>query len=85
MIHCGDCGNKQSPVYVHIDADLSCTGSEKWRWYLIDECLVPFVDALQKAGINMRGSCCGHGIGYGQINLSDGRMLRLYPETKEKA
>lgn len=68
-------------VYVHIDSDLSCDGEEKWKLVGIDKCIAPIVRALQLSGINMRGSCCGHGKGPGQIDLSDGRMIRIYPTT----
>ena len=67
----------QIPVYVHIDADLSCDGQEKWKMVGMDKCIAPFVAALQQANINMRGSCCGHGKGPGQIDLSDGRMISV--------
>lgn len=62
-------------VYVHIDADLAADGREKWKLAAIDRCIAPLVSALQAEGINMRGSCCGHGSGVGEINLSDGRVL----------
>ena len=67
-------------VNVHIDSDLSCDGREKWKLAKIDKCIAPIVDALQRGGINMRGSCCGHEKEPGQIDLSDGRMIRIYPE-----
>ena len=62
-------------VRVKIPADLSCTGREKWRDVQIDSCIAPIVRALQDAGIDMRGSCCGHGRGIGDIQLQDGRRL----------
>jgi len=64
-------------VSVHIDADLSCDGREKWKLVQIDRCIAPIVYALQNAYINMRGSCCGHDSGVGEINLSDGRLLLI--------
>lgn len=64
-------------ITVHIDGDLSCTGVEKWRECKIDRCIAPLVKALQEGGINMRGSCCGHGKGHGDIQLSDGRLLLI--------
>ena len=69
------------PVRVHIDADLSYTGRARWTRAGIDKCIAPIVKALQKGGINMRGSCCAHGKGPGQIDLSDGRMIRIYPKV----
>ena len=74
----------QIPVYVHIDADLSCDGQEKWKMVGMDKCIAPFVAALQRAGINMRGSCCGHGKGPGQIDLSDGWMIRIYLNSEKE-
>lgn len=62
-------------VRVQIPADLSCSGRAKWKRMKIDACIAPIVSALQIAGINMRGSCCGHGKRNGQIKLQDGRTL----------
>lgn len=61
-------------VRVKISADLSCDGREKWKDCRIDECIAPIVQALQEAGIDMRGCCCGHGED-GNIHLQDGRIL----------
>jgi hypothetical protein len=66
---------KSKLVRVKIPADLSCTGRERWRKVKIDSCIAPIVRALQKDGIDMRGSCCGHGKREGQISLQDGRGL----------
>jgi len=66
---------KQTNVLVKIPADLSCNGKEKWKVVGIDSCIAEIVHALQKAGINMRGSCCGHGKIPGDIHLQDGRIL----------
>ena len=68
------------PVFVHIDADLSHTGQELWREVGIDKCIAPIVKALQRSGINMRSSCCGHGKGLGEIQLSDGRVIIIKPK-----
>jgi hypothetical protein len=65
-------------INVHIDADLSHTGSAFWKVVKIDKCVAPFVLALQDAGINMRASCCGHGNGPMRIDLSDGRIIEIY-------
>lgn len=70
-------------VSVKIPADLSCTGEEEWREMRIDSCIAPLVKALQEGGIDMRGSCCGHGGNLGDIHLQDNRILlianRPYP------
>jgi len=69
------------PVQVKIPADLAAEGREKWKEAPIDACIAPLVAALQVAGIDMRGSCCGHGRGDGHIDLQDGRgLLILSPE-----
>lgn len=65
------------PVMVKIQAELSCDGVEKWRFMKIDRCIAPIVKALQREGIDMRGSCCGHGLGPGKIDLVDGRTLTI--------
>ena len=70
-------------VRVRIDADLSCSGRAKWKMKPIDRCIAPLVEALQKGGINMRGSCCGHGRGDGDIELSDGRILIIKNNAME--
>lgn len=69
-------------VWVKIPADLSSTGKEKWRWMRIDDCIARLVKALQTGGVDMRGSCCGHG-GDGDIHLQDGRALIIL--SKEQA
>lgn len=58
-----------------IPADLSSTGKEKWKMCKIDSCIADIVEALQNAGIDMRGCCCGHGKDLGDIHLQDGRVL----------
>jgi hypothetical protein len=70
-------------VRVKIPADLSCTGAEKWKTVGIDQCIAPIVRALQSAGIDMRGSCCGHGED-GEILLADGRRLVVRGEYSER-
>lgn len=62
-------------VRVKIPADLSCIGKERWKYTKIDKCIAPLVRALQKGGIDMRGSCCGHSKVDGHIHLQDGRVL----------
>jgi len=71
-----------TPVKVKIPADLSSPGKEKWREMGIDSCIAPIVRALQEGGIDMRGSCCGHGRMSGQIELQDGRMILILPSAK---
>ena len=77
-----DCGI-QVPVLVTIPKDLSSTGKKKTRICNIDRCAAPIVDALQKAGIEMRGSCCGHGESDGYIALQDGRYLMILESHEE--
>ncbi len=62
-------------VRVKVAADLDRTETEQWRDKPIDACIAPLVAALQNGGIDMRGSCCGHGKGDGDIYLQDGRVL----------
>lgn len=62
-------------VNVKIPADLSSTGSDKWKMAKIDACISDIVEALQISGIDMRGSCCGHGKTHGHIHLQDGRIV----------
>jgi hypothetical protein len=64
-------------VRVKIPADLSSTGKTKWRKAKIDTCIASLVDALQHGGIDMCGSCCGHGHSAGEIHLQDGRLLLI--------
>lgn len=72
---CKNCGKFPILVKVKIPADLFSTGKEKWKMVQIDACIASIVKALQKGGIDMRGSCCGHGIMDGDIHLQDGRIL----------
>lgn len=76
------CNNREeTKVWVKIPADLSCDGKEKWKYALIDTCIAPIVKALQEGGIDIRGSCCGHGKGPGYISLQDGRLLTITKEV----
>jgi len=72
---CPHCDHKPVGVRVKVPADLSHTGKEFWKVAAIDHCIAPIVEALQNAGIDMRGSCCGHGKSNGTILLQDGRVL----------
>ena len=71
-------------VEVRIAPDLSSTGEEKWKAVGIDACIADIVEALQRGGINMRASCCGHGQGDGRIDLADGRVLVIQSVTPTK-
>lgn len=79
---CRYCGKPSAAVRVKIPADLSSTGKVKWKYALIDNCIAPIIEALQKGGIDMRGSCCGHGEYFGEIHLQDGRTLLIVPSSK---
>ena len=73
-------------VKVWIPPDLDCAGRGKWKYAAIDSCIAPIVNALQRTGINMRGSCCGHGKHRGRIDLEDGRILWIQsPQEKREA
>lgn len=62
-------------VAVTVDASLSHEGVTLVKNKPIDECIAPIVAALERAGIHMYGSCCGHGKSDGEILLTDGRVL----------
>ena len=64
-------------VSVKIASDLGAEGIEKWKDCQIDSCIASLVAALQRGGVDMRGSCCGHGRENGSIVLQDGRVLLL--------
>ena len=66
-------------VRVKILADLACSGKTYWKNMLIDKCIASLIKALQDGGIDMRGSCCGHGHKPGRISLADGRELFILP------
>lgn len=71
---------------VRIAEHLSHTGESRWKDAEIDECIAPLVFALQREGIDMTASCCGHGKAPGRISLVDGRELIIVDaETKEQA
>jgi len=71
--------NETRPVCVKIPADLDASGMEQWKDVKIDACVADVVSALQAAGIDMRGSCCGHGRKEGHVHLEDGRALLVLP------
>lgn len=62
-------------VRVKITAERSHTDKAYYRDMPIDKCIAPIVRALQEGGIDMNGSCCGHGRCEGGIILADGREL----------
>lgn len=64
-------------VKVKVPADLSAEGVDIFKWKPIDSCIADLVQALQSGGIDMRGSCCGHGKTIGDIHLQDGRVLLI--------
>ena len=67
-------------VMVRIPAYLSHTKQPKWSSEGIDSCISDIVDALQKGGIDMKASCCGHNPhrkSFGDILLQDGRILLI--------
>lgn len=70
-------------VRVKIAADLSHTERARWADKAIDCCIAPLVRALQRGGVDMRSSCCGHGRGPGEILLADGTKLVLREELGE--
>jgi len=67
----------ENMVKVLIPEELSHTDKARWAKKGIDSCIAPIVKALQNAGINMTGSCCGHGSHLGSIQLADGRELLI--------
>lgn len=48
----------------------------------VDQCIAQLVVALNDGGLPTVGSCCGHGIYDGFVQLADGRVLwiRRMPE-----
>lgn len=74
---CRHCHQPDTILTVTVAADLSHTGDAYQRPFGIDACIAPLVDALNRAGITTRQSCCGHGQGDGRIDLADGRLLTI--------
>lgn len=62
-------------VEVTIPANLSHKEVAYKKMSPIDSCIASIVDALEKGGVMMGGSCCGHGKSEGSIMLEDGREL----------
>jgi hypothetical protein len=65
-------------VEVTIAADLSYTGKERQAVKPLDCCVANLVQVLNAAGVQTRGSCCGHG-SEGEIILGDGHVMKLRP------
>lgn len=65
------------PCDVTILASHSHEGVDVVKSKPIDSCIADIVRALERAGIHMYGSCCGHGDSPGDIPLADGRRLRI--------
>ena len=78
---CKKCNRKTVSVLVKVPSDLSYSGRSYWKMAKIDACIAPIIKALQKSGIDMRSSCCGHGESYGRIELQDGRTLVIKYEN----
>jgi len=62
-------------IKLKINKYLSHTGKEYWKDCEVDDEIADIVKALQDAGIDMLGSCSGHGKRLGEIPLVDGRIL----------
>jgi hypothetical protein len=71
-------------VRVKIPSDLSCSGKKHWKDAKIDACIAPIIEAFQKAGIDMRGSCCGHGKTKGHIEFQDGQVLIIENSARKE-
>lgn len=71
-------------VNVKVPKDLSVEGIDIFKDKKIDSCIADLVQALQSGGIDMRGSCCGHGDTIGDIHLQDGRMLLVLDKDKAR-
>lgn len=67
-----------------IDKSLSCTGKTKWKMCNVDDEIADIVKALQDGGIDMLGSCSGHGKNLGEIRLKDGRILYVFFPKENK-
>ena len=70
-------------VEVTIVASHSHTGMQRRAVKEIDACLAPIVSALDRGGVLMFGSCCGHGERPPEVLLADGRRLVILPLAEE--
>jgi len=73
------------PVAVWVPPEMSHTGSGRWKRIGVDQCIAPIVSALQVAGIETIGACCGHDNAPGEILLRDGRRLIIIDKGEETA
>lgn len=64
-------------LLVKVAAHLAFEGVDSWKEKPVDRCIASIVSALQSGGIDMLGSCCGHGESLGEILLFDGRTLLI--------
>ncbi|HEX6884182.1 MAG TPA: hypothetical protein VF530_12455 [Planctomycetota bacterium] len=67
---------------LRIAACFEPTRGQEWRTLAIDGCIGSLVEALQAAGIDMLGSCCGHEKWEGYIHLADGRALLVLDQEQ---
>ena len=49
----------------------------------IDHCIAHIIASLNAGGVRTVTSCCGHGVLNGSIELEDGRLLVVLPETPD--
>jgi len=67
-----------------VRADHNATGQTAWKPIQVDRCVADVVGALQGAGLDMLGSCCGHEQTEGHVHLADGRaLLVLNPQQAD--
>ena len=48
--------------------------------FYVDKCIANLIQALNDGGVSTVASCCGHGKGFGNIILRDGRELIIMPD-----
>jgi hypothetical protein len=71
--------NDTVPVKVKILADQAWEGRDTWKVKPIDRCIAGVVEELQSAGVDMRGSCCGHGKTKASIVLANRSEVHFIP------
>lgn len=71
-------------VLVTVPKDLAVDGKARRKYVKIDACVAPIIRALQRGGVDMRGSCCGHGKREGHVHLQDGRALLVLSVTQAR-
>ncbi len=62
-------------VRVKVLGFLAHEGIDTWKDKPIDRCISSLVATLQDHGVDMQGSCCGHGKNPGEIVLANGQKL----------